>query len=235
MDSFEWNKVFGAVLGTALIIIVINNFSETLFHEDAGDLAYTIEVAEAETGGNAEAVDEPTLAELLAVADPSRGERLFSRCKACHVIDGSGKRMQGPGLYNVLGRDIASYDGYGYTSALDSVEGTWTYEKMDAWLAGPKNFAPGTSMALALTRPAQRAEMLAYLRTQNDNPPPLPEVPVEAAEEAVEEVVDAVADGAEDAADAVSDAAEDVVDTASEASEEVVEETTGEDEPETES
>lgn len=216
MDSFEWNKVFGAVLGTALIIIVINNFSETLFHEDAGDLAFTIEVAEIESGGDAEAVDEPSLAELLAVADPSRGERLFARCKACHVIDGSGKKMQGPGLYNVIGRDIASYEGYSYSSALASVEGAWTYEKMDAWLAGPKKFAPGTSMALALTKPGQRAEMLAYLQSQNDNLPAFPAVAVEA----VEEVIEDVSSAAEETAGAVTDAAATAVDTVEGATEE---------------
>jgi cytochrome c len=82
-----------------------------------------------------------------------------------------------------MGADIASVEGFSYSNALSEKEGEWTYEKMDAWLENPSGWAQGTSMSYnGIKDPEKRADMIAYLREQSDNPPPLPEPEQQTAE-----------------------------------------------------
>ena len=196
--SLESNKIFAAILSSALLIMVISIVSESVFHEEHEKPAFTIEVAT--EGGAEEVVEEgPSLAELLRDADAGKGERQFAKCKSCHTVEKGGKDGTGPHLYGVIGREIASVDGFGYSGALSEAEGVWTYEKLNEWLTSPKSTFPGTSMAFAgISKDGQRADLIAYLRTFNDNPPPLPEVVVEepAAEEPAMEGDAAAEEGA---------------------------------------
>ena len=53
--------------------------------------------------------------------------------------------------------------------------GKWTYEDLDTYLKSPKSFAPGTKMTFAgLNKPDDRANVIAFLRSRSDSPPPLP-------------------------------------------------------------
>ncbi len=187
VDSFEWNKVFAALIGSALLIMVISTISESMFHEEHEKPAFTIEVAEA---GAAEVVEEegPSLAELLAGADAGKGERQFAKCKACHTINKGGKDGTGPHLYGVLGRPVASVAGFKYSGDLSAVGGNWTYERLNEWLTNPKSVAKGTSMAFAgIRKDGQRADLIMYLRSMTDEQPELPSVEemAEAADEAM--------------------------------------------------
>ena len=189
--SLESNKIFAAVLSSALLIMVISIVSEGVFHEEHKKPAFTIEVA-SEDAGKEEVVEGPSLAELLQTADPSKGERQFAKCKSCHTVEKGGADGTGPHLYGVIGREIGHVAGFNYSGALAGAGGTWTYEKLDEWLSSPKNTFPGTSMAFAgIRKEDQRADLIAYLRTFNDNPPALPEVVAkEAAEEPAAEAVE---------------------------------------------
>jgi cytochrome c len=76
----------------------------------------------------------------------------------------------------VLGREIASHEGFSYSSALAEKEGTWDYEALDAYLADPRGWAPGNKMAFAgVKKPEDRADVILYLRSLSDSPEPLPE------------------------------------------------------------
>lgn len=76
----------------------------------------------------------------------------------------------------MVGADIASHEGFSYSDALAGVEGEWTYEKLDAWLSGPSKFAPGNKMSFAGVRDiATRAEIIKFLMSNTENPPPVPE------------------------------------------------------------
>jgi cytochrome c2 len=91
------------------------------------------------------------------------GETILSKCAACHQIAKGGGNAIGPNLFGVVGRRIAGVDDYDYSTALSSLTGSWTRERLDAYLADPQQFAPGTSMAFSLQSPIEREAVLNYL------------------------------------------------------------------------
>jgi cytochrome c len=53
--------------------------------------------------------------------------------------------------------------------------GNWSVDDLNAFLANPKGFIPGTSMGFAgLPRGSERADVIAYLNAKSDSPQPLP-------------------------------------------------------------
>ena len=80
MNSFEFNKMAGALLGSLLFLMGLGIFSDALFApEHAGKPGYALPAAEEGHGaGAAVAATAPAepLPVLLAKADPKRGETL---------------------------------------------------------------------------------------------------------------------------------------------------------------
>ena len=112
---------------------------------------------------------------LLAHADPDAGAKDARKCAACHAFDEGGPAKIGPPLWGVIGRDIASVQGFKYSEALVGKEGAFDYQTLDAFLAEPRNWAPGTKMAFAgLKKPEERADVILYLRSLSRQPAPLP-------------------------------------------------------------
>jgi cytochrome c2 len=92
-----------------------------------------------------------------------RNQVLYATCAGCHVEGGRGTA---PPLAGVVGRRVASHPGFTYSPALRAAGGTWTEERLDAFLANPGAFAPGTTMRLeAMRDSADRAGVIAFLRT----------------------------------------------------------------------
>jgi cytochrome c2 len=116
------------------------------------------------------------VAALIAEKDPDRGQAAARACQACHTFDQGGAHRIGPNLWDIVGQTIAHHDDYAYSDALRArSDETWTYELLDAYLANPREFAPGTKMAYAgMRRDDQRHELIAYLRTLSEDPQPLP-------------------------------------------------------------
>ena len=87
-------------------------------------------------------------------------------CLACHAFQPGEPELEGPTLWGVVGRRIASLPGYPYSDALRSRPGTWDRATLDRFLAAPQEFAPGLNMTLGGVRnEAERAVVLDFLET----------------------------------------------------------------------
>ncbi|MBW3097768.1 c-type cytochrome [Pseudohoeflea coraliihabitans] len=186
MNSSYLNAAAGAFLGVVFVVMTLSIVSEGLFHSEAPEQAGFAIVADESAGsGDAAPAEEglPEIAPLMASADPAAGENVFKKCAACHTVDPSGTNKVGPGLYNVVGAEIAAHEGFNYSSALQEyAEGRqWDYEHLNRFLFAPKKEVRGTAMGFAgLKKEEDRANVIAYLREQSDSPAPLPS-PEEAA------------------------------------------------------
>lgn len=127
--------------------------------------------SQSETAGSMTA--EASSAEVAEVAvSADKGAKVFKKCKACHVAEAAGKNKTGPNLWNVIGRQIASAEGFKYSEALAGKSGeSWSVDVLKAFLANPKKYVPGTSMSFAgLKKEADAANLIAYLGLQSDAP-----------------------------------------------------------------
>lgn len=186
MKSLEFNKWAAAGL-IGLIMVVASNVAGRLVfadhhtaHADHAEHAYPV-LAEGEGAAAPEVIEteEPAaldpIAPLLASASAEAGAKFSKKCMACHNFDKGGANKVGPNLWGVVGADIAAYAGFSYSSALQALPGVWDYEHLNAFLANPKTYAPGTKMNYAGIKSAKdRADMIAYLRGLADAPQPLP-------------------------------------------------------------
>lgn len=184
MDSFEFNKIAGAVLATALGVMALSIISEVIFApaeaEQPGMIVAGVEPGDDGHGGGGAAEPEVApIADRLLVADIAAGEKSVGKCKSCHVFaEGDLRQMPGPNLYGVVGGPVAHLAGYDYSDAFDAEHAdgdTWTFEALDEFLENPKIDIPGTKMTFAgLKRADERANVIAYLNSNSSNPLPLP-------------------------------------------------------------
>jgi cytochrome c len=178
MNSFEINKILGALLGTCLVLVAMHIASGAIFEPGPPAKAgYEIAVQEAQPEGAAAAAKPADLPieSLLASASADKGAQVAKQCGICHnFAKGQGNKI-GPDLYGVVGRAIASEAGFSYSAPLKAKGGSWTIDELNKWLAKPSADVPGTAMTFAgLTNEKQRADVIAYLNTLSDNPLPLP-------------------------------------------------------------
>jgi cytochrome c len=178
MDSFELNKILGAVLGTCLVLLSLNIAANAIFapHKPAKP-GYDIAVQEAAPAGKpgTPAAPEEPIAKLLASADMGRGETSAKKCVACHTFGKGEPNRVGPNLWGIVGRDKASVAGFNYSAAMKAQKGNWTIDDLNAYLKNPKAMVPGTNMNFAgIPRATERADLLTFLNSKADNPAPLP-------------------------------------------------------------
>ncbi len=177
MDSFEFNKIAGAVLGTLMLTMALGLFSGFVFSPPVVTKpGYALPNAAAEAApAEATATTAQPLPVLLAKADVAKGMADTKVCQSCHNFEkGAGAKI-GPPLYGVVGRPVASIAGFDYSDALKKKGGNWTLDDINNFITNPKVYAPGTKMGFAgEENPEKRADIVDYLHTLSDSPQPLP-------------------------------------------------------------
>ena len=179
MDSFEFNKIAGAVLATALVVFGLKELAGAVYHTTAPEKpGFLIEVAEASGTAEAPAAsgEAVSIGKLLASADVAKGEAAAKACAACHDFTKGGPNKTGPNLWDVVDRQIASHEGFTYSDGIKAhATDKWTYDNLNAFIATPKIYVKGTKMGFAgLKKDQTRADVIAYLASLSDSPKPFP-------------------------------------------------------------
>lgn len=176
-DPLMINKVAAAIVTAGLIAMTAGFISTFVYHPTAPEEnAFVIEVQESAGGAAvAEETGPEPIEALLASADIEKGKKVSKKCTACHKLEEGGANGVGPALWDIVGRSVGSADGYAYSGGMSALGGEWSYEVLNEFLYKPKAYIGDTKMNFkGLSKTADRANLIAYLRSLSGNPVPLP-------------------------------------------------------------
>lgn len=174
MSSFEFNKIFAAVLCAGITAMLAGFVAGKLSHPEELDKDAVFVEGDAVAGGGPVSTGPefavPVLG-LIASADTEKGAKIFKACAACHSVEKGGATKQGPNLWGVIGHPKGSVAGFDYSPAMKEKGGVWDMASLNQFLWKPKKFVDGTKMNFAgIAKEQDRADLIAWLRTQSDSP-----------------------------------------------------------------
>ncbi len=179
-DDLGFNKIFGAILATALLILCLKQGAEMIYapHKAAKE-GYAIAVVDEAGGGDAAKADTPPdWGTVLPKADVAAGEQVSTKCASCHTFTAGGPDGTGPNNYGVIGRKPGSKPGFAYSTAMvefGSKTPAWDYDHLYMFLASPSSYISGTKMSfVGLKKPEDRINLIAWLRQQSASPAAIP-------------------------------------------------------------
>ena len=111
-------------------------------------------------------LDPVDAADLPNLEPEVRGKVIAAGCAGCHSLAPAGTDGIGPALWGIVGRDVASRKDFAYSRALASMGGTWTRDRLRAFISNPDAVAPGTQMEpTAIHDSAALDDLLAFFET----------------------------------------------------------------------
>lgn len=179
-DNLGFNKIAGAVLATGLAVLGLRALSDIVYKtEPPAKPGYAIEVQEtAEPGAVAGPELPPDWGTVLPAANVEAGKAQAAKCQSCHNLDKGGPNQTGPNLWDVIGRKPGTHPGFSYSSGMidhGAKIGAWDYQHLFEFIRSPQKDVSGTKMTfVGIKKSDDEINLIAYLRTLNDSPPPIP-------------------------------------------------------------
>ncbi len=175
-DGLLLNKVMAGFLTAGIVLWGANRIASSLIHGEAPDKT-AINITGMQTAVSpVAAAGLASIIPLIGAADVAKGLAFVQQqCSSCHTLNQGGAAGVGPALYGVVGGPMFGGN-FGYSAAVKAkAKGNWNYDNMNAWLADPQGYAPGTQMSYPGIKNTQtRADAVAYLRTLSASPLALP-------------------------------------------------------------
>lgn len=162
MSSFEINKIVGAVLAVALVVMVVGIIGDALVNPSDDKDPVVVATAPAAIAKKEEKKLEP-IGPFLANADIAKGKKVSKQCASCHTFNKGGKNKIGPALWAVVDRNMGGLTSYKYSSGMKAMKKIWGYEELNAFLVKPRKYVKGTKMAyVGLKKAPDRANLILF-------------------------------------------------------------------------
>ena len=166
MDSFEFNKIAGAVLACVLFVMIVGKVSGMVVHPHFPEKP-AIAVPEGPVDSGPATAGPAKAPALPEGGDAAAGKTVFTKvCATCHTADQGGKNGQGPNLFGAAGGKRPHNANFAFSQPMQTKGGEWSDEELNEFLFHPTVYLKGTKMAFpGLKKDKERADVIAFLKS----------------------------------------------------------------------